>query len=346
MIIVISLIALVLIIGLIYLARLDGHYEVIRDIEIGASKETIFPYIAVFQNWASWSPWLVLEPEAKQEYFGENGTVGSGYSWQGELVGAGKLTHEQVRENESVYCKLEFLKPFKNLCYTGLTLEEQGDKTKVSWTMNGKMSFFFRPMIKWMEPMIGMDYERGLKMLAQIVTDGKIIGNLKAKGVTQKDSFSFVGIRTEASFSQLSETMPRDFQKLIEFAQKSGIKYADSDFFSKYEKMDMLKGQFTYVAGMQVTEVPEVPGTDEGDEDIITGSTEPSKAYLVDYKGSYENIGNAWSLANYKSRKDGYKIARNKPSYEWYIKGPNSVNENGEDEAPENWHTEVLLAVK
>jgi len=53
-------------------------------------------------------------------------------------------------------------------------LIDDGDQTKVTWTMNGCVPIFLFFMIGMMKAWIGMDYERGLMMLKELAEKGKV----------------------------------------------------------------------------------------------------------------------------------------------------------------------------
>ncbi len=61
--------------------------HVSRSYLIDAPKEQIKKVLMHFQESTSWSPWLVIDPDAKVAFSEHQGEVGSGFSWEGELVG-------------------------------------------------------------------------------------------------------------------------------------------------------------------------------------------------------------------------------------------------------------------
>lgn len=150
---------------LIYLAVLDGRFEVRRKLEIEAPIDRVFEAVLDLETWPKWSPWLLHEPDAEIVYSDDCKVEGGCYSWEGSIVGAGKLTHLEIQPPYAIHQQLELLKPFKSTSRVTWTFEKQGDRTLVSWEMHGKMPFLFRFMARRMEPAIGRDYELGLAML-------------------------------------------------------------------------------------------------------------------------------------------------------------------------------------
>ena len=90
---------------------------------------------------------------------------GGWYTWDGKLIGAGKLTHEKFTGEEKIEQRIEFKRPFKSVCKVWWELEKKDDSTTlVSWNMDGKMPFLFRFMAKKMPEYISKDYDTGLYM--------------------------------------------------------------------------------------------------------------------------------------------------------------------------------------
>lgn len=67
-------------------------YIVEKRIDIATQAESAISFLADYRNWPQWSPWLIMEPECKLNYRGEQGNIGDGYQWDGDLVGAGEMT--------------------------------------------------------------------------------------------------------------------------------------------------------------------------------------------------------------------------------------------------------------
>ncbi len=147
-------------------------YTVTRSETMRASPEAIFDYVANFRNWPAWSPWEELDPEMEKTYTGDDGTVGSGYSWSGNRkAGAGSMKLTDIQAPTQMTSDLEFLKPFKSSNTMGFTLSPSGDNTTVTWTMNATHSLMTRVMgfFGLMDRMIGKDFDKGLTKLKGLV---------------------------------------------------------------------------------------------------------------------------------------------------------------------------------
>ena len=84
--------------GLIYLTTLDGSYAVRRTKLINTDIGTAFDKIRDFETWADWSPWIMHEPHTKLVFSDNCSEEGGYYTWDGKLVGAGKLIHVKFEQ--------------------------------------------------------------------------------------------------------------------------------------------------------------------------------------------------------------------------------------------------------
>ena len=74
---------------------------------------------------------------------------------------------------EEIAIKLEFERPMKGASDVGFKFEQEGDGTKVSWSLEGEQGFVERAVMLVMglnmDEMIGKEYETGLASLKRIV---------------------------------------------------------------------------------------------------------------------------------------------------------------------------------
>lgn len=294
-------------------------YHINRSITIAAPLEKVRPHIADFHQWKDWSPWSIIDPDHTSTIDGEAGKEGARMHWDGEIIGSGQMTIQKVQGNTIDY-HLEFFKPFKSQSKTSFILEEQGkNETKVSWTMDASLPFFMFFMIKTMKAWIEMDYDRGLKMLKEIVEKGKINAKTTNEGMVDFDGFSYVGIEQTSTMETMPEDMGAAFQKLMDGLEKAGAKA--EKWIAVYKKMDMKKKTFTYIAaasneGLQGKEMP---------EGFISGEIPSQKMFRIRHKGSYKFLGNAWSMGMmYLQSK---KIKQNGHPFEFYVNNPQETKE-------------------
>jgi hypothetical protein len=167
-------VAALLIIGLaIAIAMQPNTFHIERSATMAAPPETVFAQVNDFHKWEAWSPWLKADPNAKTTYEGPAQGEGAIYRWAGNAeVGEGSVTIAESRPPEYVRIRLHFLKPFEDTAVTEFSLKPDGDKTTVTWSMDGQNNFMskaFGLLVMDMEAMIGGKYEEGLASMKQIV---------------------------------------------------------------------------------------------------------------------------------------------------------------------------------
>jgi uncharacterized protein YndB with AHSA1/START domain len=159
----------VLIAGVLLFATMQpDSFDVQRSATIKAPPEKIYPLIADFHRWPTWSPWEKLDPAMRRTVSGAPSGKGAVYAWEGNSdVGAGRMEILDTAAPNKVTIKLDFLKPFESHNTTEFTLQPQGDTTQVIWNMHGPAPYVSKVMgiFVSMDKMIGKDFETGLANL-------------------------------------------------------------------------------------------------------------------------------------------------------------------------------------
>ena len=149
-------------------------FHVERTAAVDASPHVVHAIINDLHQWDRWSPYDKLDPNMKKSHSGPETGTGSIYSWEGnDQVGAGKLTIVDSRPDEAVMMKLEFTRPFECSSDVKFTVIPTDKGSSVSWSMDGKNTFFCRffSLFMNMDRMIGNDFEVGLANLNKIANE-------------------------------------------------------------------------------------------------------------------------------------------------------------------------------
>lgn len=306
-------------------------YNVERSITISTELGKVRPLIADFNHWNRWSPWMVVDPQAKNEITGQPGRVGSAMSWEGEVIGSGNMKLSQIESDIYTYA-LEFIKPFRSTATTQFILEAVNDQeTKVTWTMDSSMPFFLFFMISTIKTLVGMDYERGLKMLKSMAEAGRVNATTINEGVQKVEGFNYFGIKKTSTIDQVPAGMSQAFMELMGHLQKEEVNA--EKYFALYTEINLKKQRFTYLTGV----------SDEGftDREIPTtyerGAIQSGKMLKIRHQGSYQFLGNAWSMGMMNLRAKKMKQAGH--PFELYVNNPQEVPE-------EELVTELYFPVK
>lgn len=297
-----------------------ANYQVTRSINISASIETIHASLLDYKQWSEWSPWLIIEPDARLEYSDRQGEVGSNYHWEGELIGSGSMELEKIADTRLVM-KITFLSPFKSTAEVVFDLESEGDETKVTWNMMGSVPFFLRLMLKKIKAYIGMDYERGLRLLKEYIEVGVVSSSVVIEGVVSQSSQHYIGIANECEIKEMAHVMPADFKKLYAYLENNGLS-SDGAIFAIYNDFDLVKQHACFISAIAIeTEFDvEVP--------FIKGELESAEVVKVTHTGSYSHLGNGWAAAMGYARAKDIKTKKLPVGVEYYLNDPSITPES------------------
>lgn len=306
-------------------------YHVQRSIVISAKPDTVFDTLVDYGTWTKWSPWLTIDKEAIVTVSDDACSVNSVYAWEGEFVGQGEIQHQQLNRPTLIEDEIRFFKPFKSKSGVHFELEAVSDGTKVTWHMNGRLPWFMFWMRSSMETFIGMDYERGLRMLREFIETAGILSTTEVVGVESVEARSMVGARTSALTNDVGPAMRAAFEK-VNAAVACEDSFADREMLSVYHPGDIRKGRFDFTAGYTLSTQSSAPAG-------LVNVEIPAGNYLhVRHTGRYENLGNAWSGAHQYARYKKMKLAK-RDCFEIYVNSPDTT-------ATEDLITDIYLPVR
>ena len=290
-------------------------FNVEKSIVINAPINQVFVTVRDFHTWPIWSPWLIVEPECEAKVSPD----GMQNSWDGKIVGSGKMIIDRAEENKAIHYTLTFLKPWRAISPVSFLFEQSNEGVNVTWTMEGSVPFFLFFLKKMMGALVGMDYQRGLTMLKDYVETGSVPSKLEFPGIVHAPACSYVGIRTECAIEDISEAMGTDFEKLSELLGPEAMRQS----FSIYHKWDMVKGVCEYTAGCAVDTAPD-PLPAGCFADTFPGC----RAYKVVHTGPNRHLGNAWSAGMMHGRAKLFKQSKKLHPFETYGNNPKLTPEN------------------
>ena len=295
---------------------------------INAPIEAVYKAIANLQEWEAWSPWLIMEPEAIVTVAEDKRS----YSWKGARVGEGKMAIISTVPNQSARYDLNFLTPFKSYASVGMDIKPMDGGTEVTWSLDSSLPFFMFWMKNMMQTFIGMDYERGLRLLKDYVEDGEVHSKLNFIGESDYAGCDYVGIERHCTIDAMPNHMGEDFERLGDWAKQT--KFDPSHMFSIYHKFDPIKGNCYYTVAVPVSEE-----SVSCPDDFICGSQPPARIYTLEHVGPYAHLGNAWSTLQGMIRGKEIKPIKNYHPFEIYANSPNET-------APNDLITRINFAVK
>lgn len=164
-----AIVAIIVILALVA----PKNYHVARSITINKPRHEVFSYLRSVKNQDNWSPWKAKDPDMKQEFIGEDGTVGFVSKWEGNKhVGTGEQEIKNIVEGEMLETQLRFFKPWKSQSDAYIKTADAADGgTEVTWGFSGvnKVPVNIMMMFFNMDKTVGKDFEEGLDKLKSIM---------------------------------------------------------------------------------------------------------------------------------------------------------------------------------
>ena len=276
-----------------------------KTIQIDAPVSKVYSLVSDFHTWTAWSPWLIADPKTKVEVTQTSDQIGSKYHWTSDIVGEGELEHKTLELNKYVECELRFIRPMKSVCKTAFQLHTVGDKTEMTWSIDGNLPWY----LFWLRPtiiaMIGMDYHRGLSMIRDLAQQGSIPSRTEVIGVESFPAIRLAGFPSSGSFYSMGDSMAPVIQRIDQEYREEGLP-KEGTMVAVYTRFDMQKASIEYILGRAIPETLIMPSHSK-----LTDWRHPAcRALHVRHIGSYEHLGNAWSVANRIAQHQKLKLSR------------------------------------
>ena len=300
-----------------YLALQPGEIRVRRSLLINRDRADIFNEVRDFRTWREWSPWLLHEPDARLDYSDAPDQQGGWYSWDGQLIGAGRITHLRLDAPERIEQRIVFTRPFKSSSAVSWEFVEHPSGTEVVWTMRGRMPFLLRSLAPTINAAIEKDYEIGLVLLRARLDPSADRLQIRFIGETEYPEQNAMTIPFAGGLDAMVEAMQKAFPRLVSAAAERGI-VPDGPMFAAYHKADPQRGQFECDMALPVPD-----GTDPGE--FALRRLGGGRYYLAEVQGSYDFLAPAWYSIMGHLRMAKLTWDRKRPSLEVYAVDPSTA---------------------
>lgn len=288
-----------------------------KSIIVAVSPDKAYETIRDFHQWNRWSPWVICETDCQMTY----ADGGKSYAWDGKIIGSGSVEIAEEQPSEAIHFRLTFLKPWKSKARFSFLFQPEGDGVRVTWTMDSSLPLFLFFMKGMMNVMIGMDYDRGLRMLKDYLETGNVHSKLEYPGQADFEGFQYVGIRAQCSMTQIGDQMKADFERLVQWFKDSNIEIAEKPF-AVYHRFHLSKGTTEFTTGYPVKAVPEnLP------EGFVSAELAACPVYRVKHTGPYHHLGNAWSSGMMRAQAKVFRQNKKIPAFEIYESDPSTTKE-------------------
>lgn len=268
------------------------RFHVQRSILIEVSPQQVYDKLVDFNSWTHWSPWLISEPEATVTVTPNANQIGAVYAWAGKIVGAGEVEHKQLEAPHKIEDEIRFLKPFRSQSTVGFEIQPSGPHTRLTWLMDGSLPWFMFWMRPMMETFISMDYDRGLRMFKEWLETGQVQSHTAVKGKVSVGPLHMLGVRATCDVADVESSMEGAFNEAQQLFRQQGLAM-DGGMISVYHKFDVKAATFEYTSGYLVPQ-----SALEHAGGLSAWSLPAGPAFCVEHIGSYQHLGNPWSVAN------------------------------------------------
>jgi len=325
----IILIALAVILGgfAIWMATLDGKYDVSRTIFIDTTPEAAYTEISDFKTWPNWGPWFAKDSTMTVEYGETSQGLGATYKWTSENQGNGDMEILETVPGRSMKTQINFDGMGSSNGYW--TLEPKDGGTQVTWGFTGELPFFFRFWVDGMDAGIGPDFENGLNNLKEILEARKPVVEITE---VMLEPLKIYYIHHNIAWSDMgSDFMEKNIDKIKAYLGDDihSVTLAPMGLYHVWDEVN------------QTTEMDiAIPcaSEKEGNAEILVGTSYGGKALKTVHKGAYSETGNAhYAMEDYMTTN---QLEMNGPAMEVYITNPMEVTDTAQ------WITEIYYPIK
>ena len=330
--ILIVLAILLLVISAIGLFFFSSHIHVERSIVINQNKSMVFDFTGDLKNYNQWSPWYEFDTTAQYSYSSVTSGVGASVNWKSEndKVGNGSMTIVEVVNDSMMVLDLNFMED--GVAKGTYFFTPEGNGTKLTWGLDFEagMNPLLRIMGKFMDKMIGPDFDRGLNKLKTILEGMPAISKndiaIEEKAIPEtnylfvhgKADVNTVGKFLGESYGKIGKALGK--QKLTMAGAPSAIYYTESQ--TEWE-LDAV--------------VPVNPaGKDDGE--VKAGKRNASNAVVAHFFGSYDKTASAYTALKEYIAKNNKQIIG--APWEEYITDPMAEKDTAK------WQTDVYFPIQ
>ncbi len=335
------LLLLVIIGGAVYVATIDGDYQVEESRVIDAPDELLFSTINEYKTWDKWGPWMDESDDFIMEYPEKTSGEGASYSWKSETQGDGRMETKKVSPFSSIDQGITFITPMgesKSDVYWKFEKIE-GKKTKVTWGMKGTQSFmekaFWVTQDSTLSQMIKPMYSRGLEKLDAFVNEKMKKYAVHVDGITEHGGGFYMYSATASSIAIIPEKMAQMLPAVSTYMKQNNLPQTGMPF-TLYNEYNEEQGTAIFSTAIPTRDKVVTPK----ESSILCDFLPRQKVVKTTLNGDYVNLKEAWE-AGYKYIEDNnLEPNTDAAPFEVYRVDP-ELQPN-----PAEWITEIYIPIK
>jgi effector-binding domain-containing protein len=330
---ILILIAIFLIGSSIYVALLDGNYDIKQTKKMDIASEIIFENINDFKNWQHWGPWYESDPTIVAAFPEKTSGVGASYNWTGK-DGNGSMKTISLIQNKELIQQIDFETGSKPEVYW--TLNELENGTEVTWGMRGKNSFaekafwwFQGGIEKNMKPMYG----RGLELLEEHLTKEMEKYSINYKGIVEHGGGYYISQTITCLNEECPEKMIEMFQNIEDYMTANQLTSSGKPFTLNHS-IDFENNTTIFSTCVPLREKIETS------YEFEINYLKPQKTFKINFNGSYKFLPDSWPEFYKTLVEQGFTPIKKGYSFEIYTVSPNDTPN------PANWLTEIYIPIQ
>lgn len=272
---------LLLVISAIGLFFFPGHIHVERSIVINQSPSMVYNYSGDLKNYQQWSPWYELDTAAAYTYSENTTGKGANMSWESEVknVGKGSMTINEAVKDSKIGLDLNFME--NGVAQGSYLFTPEGKGTKMTWTLDfeaGKNPLM-RIMGKFMDGMVGPDFERGLNKLKAKLESMPAQESMMSVEEMDMPEMQYMFVHGKADLKNIGQFLGGSYMKIGKAMAKQKLTQAGAPFAIYYTDSQT---EWELDAGIPVS----AKAKDDGEAKAAT--MKAGKALCVKFFGAYE----------------------------------------------------------
>ncbi|MCB9245487.1 MAG: SRPBCC family protein [Flavobacteriales bacterium] len=336
----ILLVLLVLVVlAVIAMLILPKNVSLSRSIEIDASPELAWKHVNSMRSQNEWSPWNELDTTMVQTFEGEDGAVGSSWSWKGnDKVGTGKQTIRAIdSEKMLIENDLEFFEPWEAKCDVSVQVEAlEGGRSKVTWNFNqpAPMPGNLFMTLMGMKGALTKDFDKGLGMLKKLVEEDAATPDVATFEVRREErgSMEYMIKKETVGMADMKAYFERSMPAVYQTAKDANILDTTAAPVALYFTWDEESQKSELSAAVRV-----IPGSKPA-TGYEVHKTSAGPCLIVDYYGPYEKTGDAHMFLDGYMKENNLELSG--AVMEEYITDPSTEPD------PAKWLTRIVYPVK
>lgn len=333
---IILLLLILFVVAAVYLATLDGAYNVATTRIIKADPTVVFNDLNDYQNWEEWGPWYEQDSTIRVQYDKNTKGKGAGYTWTSDIEGGGKMKTLSVQKPDRIDQEIVFETPFGDMAsdvYWILNKVDNG--TELTWGIKGELPFFSRFLASGMSEQLGPMEERGLELFDENLQKKLKVYSIDSVGVVDYSGGFYLYTSTSSKINDVGVKSKGMMSHVHNFLVENKIRLTGSPFIL-YHKFDQENGTAMFSAAYPIAE-----RIITQDSDILTGYMKRGTYFKTILTGSYNNSAAAWEKAMFQAENlKEYSLIEDGEPFEIFINDPDNTPN------PAKLVTEIYIPIK